>query len=110
MIAAVLLLHERSMDEIVPKLSPAELEKVIVLVGRSPRLYPPGIVEALERRRRPAAPVPAAGARRRRSEPLRHLRAVIIRPDGTLPRWAHTPRKAPQNARWGPAIFDAFGT
>ena len=59
-IAAVLLLHERSVGEIVPKLSPAELEKVIVLVGRSPRLYPLGIVEALERRRRPAAPVPAA--------------------------------------------------
>jgi hypothetical protein len=38
-IAAVLLLHERSVDEIVPQLSPAELEQVIVLVGRSPRLY-----------------------------------------------------------------------
>ena len=39
-IAAVLLLHERSVEEIVPQLSPLELEKVIVLVGRSPRLYP----------------------------------------------------------------------
>jgi hypothetical protein len=35
-IAAVLLLHERPVDEIAPKLSPAELEKVFVLVGRSP--------------------------------------------------------------------------
>jgi hypothetical protein len=39
-IAAVLLLHQRSVDEIAPQLSAAELEKVIVLVGRSPRLYP----------------------------------------------------------------------
>jgi hypothetical protein len=35
-IAAVLLLHERSVDEIVPELSRAELEQVIELVGRSP--------------------------------------------------------------------------
>jgi hypothetical protein len=34
-IAAVLLLHERSVEEIVPQLSPLELEKVIELVGRS---------------------------------------------------------------------------
>jgi hypothetical protein len=46
-IAAVLLLHERSVEEIVPQLSPPELEKVIELVGRSPRLYPRGILEAL---------------------------------------------------------------
>ena len=39
-IAAVLLLHDRSVDEIVPRLSATELEKVIELVGRSPRLYP----------------------------------------------------------------------
>ena len=31
-IAAVLLLHERSVEEIVPQLSPLELEKVIELV------------------------------------------------------------------------------
>jgi hypothetical protein len=39
-IAAVLLLHERCVEEIVPQLSPLEL------VGRSPRLYPRGILEA----------------------------------------------------------------
>jgi hypothetical protein len=39
-IAAVLLLHERSVEEIVPQLSPLEPEKVIELAGRSPRLYP----------------------------------------------------------------------
>jgi hypothetical protein len=47
-IAAVLLLHEHSVEEIVPQLSPLELEKVIELVGRAPRLYPRGILEALD--------------------------------------------------------------
>jgi hypothetical protein len=42
-IAAVLLLHERSVDEIAPRLSAPELEQVINLVDRNPRLYPPGI-------------------------------------------------------------------
>jgi hypothetical protein len=50
-IAAVLLLHERSVDEMAPKLSALELEQVIKLVGRSPRLYPPGILNALNQRR-----------------------------------------------------------
>ena len=48
-IAAVLLLHERSVEEIVPRLSAAELEQVIKLVGRSPRVYPPGTLEAAPR-------------------------------------------------------------
>jgi hypothetical protein len=56
-IAAVLLLHERSVDEIAPQLSAAELEQTIVLVGRSPRLYARGTLEALESRRAtPQAP------------------------------------------------------
>jgi len=46
-----LLLHQRSVDEIVPKLSAVELEQVIKLVGRSPRVYPPGTLDALKRRR-----------------------------------------------------------
>ena len=40
-IAAVLLLDERSVDEIASKLRPGQLEQVIKLVGRSPRCYPP---------------------------------------------------------------------
>jgi hypothetical protein len=59
-IAAVLLLRHSSVDEIVPQLSAAELEKVIELVGRSPRLYPRGILEALEQRRRVTASAPTA--------------------------------------------------
>jgi len=50
-IAAVLLLHERSVDKITPQLSAPELEQVINLVDRNPRLYPPGIVQALKQRR-----------------------------------------------------------
>jgi hypothetical protein len=41
-IAAVLLLENGSIDEIVAKLGPRELEQVIKLVGRSPWCYPPG--------------------------------------------------------------------
>jgi hypothetical protein len=59
-IAAVLLLHDRSVDEIVPRLSATELEKVIELVGRSPRLYPRGILEALDRHRSLLATAPIA--------------------------------------------------
>ena len=50
----------RGMQVDVPELRPVELEQTIMLVGPYPRLYPPGIVESLERRRRPAAPVPPA--------------------------------------------------
>jgi hypothetical protein len=42
-IAAICLLHdERSVHEIVARLTPAELDQVIKIVGRSPRGYPPG--------------------------------------------------------------------
>jgi hypothetical protein len=57
-IAAVLLLHEPSVDDIAPQLNAVELEQVIVLVGRSPRLYAPGTLEALESKR--ATPPPPA--------------------------------------------------
>jgi hypothetical protein len=50
-IAAVLLLHERSVEQIVAELSAIEVEQVIKLVGRSPRVYPPGTLDALKQRR-----------------------------------------------------------
>ena len=56
-IAAVLLLHERSVDDIAPQLNAVELEQVIMIVGRSPRLYARGTLEALESKR---ATAPAA--------------------------------------------------
>jgi hypothetical protein len=59
-VIAAVLLHERSVDEIVPRLRATELEKVIELVGRSPRLYPRGILEALDQHRSLTASVPIA--------------------------------------------------
>ena len=55
------LLHERSVDEIVAKLRPSELEQVIKLVGRCPSCYPPGTLAALKDRRRPPSPKPQPG-------------------------------------------------
>ena len=57
-IAAICLLDEKSVDEIVAKLSPVELEQVIKIVGRSPRGYAPGAYDALkgERHRRSTEP------------------------------------------------------
>ena len=57
-IAAVLMLHERSVEEIAPKLSAAELEQVIKLVGRSPRVYPPGTLDVLKQQRALVSPEP----------------------------------------------------
>jgi hypothetical protein len=50
---------------------------VLVLVGRNTRLYPPATMEALERRRKLAASRPR--------DPVQHLGAARIRPDGMLP-------------------------
>jgi hypothetical protein len=61
-IAAVLLLHERSVDEIAPQLTATELGQVIVLVGRSPRLYARGTLRALESKRAMSQPPPAEAA------------------------------------------------
>jgi hypothetical protein len=47
-IAAICLLETRSVDEIVTRLTPAELEQVINIVGRCPRGYPPGAYDALK--------------------------------------------------------------
>jgi hypothetical protein len=55
-IAAVLLLHERSVEQIVADLNAVELEQVIKLVGRSPRVYPPGTLGALKQRRALVSP------------------------------------------------------
>jgi hypothetical protein len=55
-IAAVLLLHQKNVDEIAPKLGAPELEQVIKLVGRSPRVYPPGTLDALKQRRAMVSP------------------------------------------------------
>jgi hypothetical protein len=45
-IAAIYLLHERSVDEIASKLRPDELRHVVRLVGPCPSCYPPGTLDA----------------------------------------------------------------
>ena len=67
-IAAVLLLHERRVDEIVPSLSAAELEQVIKLVGRSPSVYPTGTLDALKSKRN-ASPTPMAESPAKKQTP-----------------------------------------
>jgi len=61
-IAAVSLLHERSVEEIAGKLTPAELADVTRLVSRCPSCYPPGAFDALKALRNVAAEQPAACA------------------------------------------------
>jgi hypothetical protein len=46
-IAAVLLLHEKSVDEVAAKLRPGELAHVVRFVSRCPTCYPPGTLAAL---------------------------------------------------------------
>jgi hypothetical protein len=82
-IAAVLLLHEHSVDDVAPKLSARELEQTVVLVGRSPRFYVPGTLEALEGKR--------ARHSRRRPKPStrtrsRHVDVIADREIASLPR------------------------
>jgi hypothetical protein len=50
-IAAIRLLHERSVDQIAARLTTAELEMVISIAGRSPQIYPPGAYAALKEER-----------------------------------------------------------
>jgi hypothetical protein len=57
-IAAICLLETRSVDEIVARLTPAELEQVIKIVGRCPRGYPPGAYDALKGHRPTPSPEP----------------------------------------------------
>jgi hypothetical protein len=92
-IAAVLLLHERSVDEIAPQLSAVELEQVIVLVGRSPRLYARGTLEALENKRAtppapPAEIVHPNAVAREKAAPTNHRREASAYAGAGKP-WGH---------------------
>ena len=55
-IAALCLLPERTVDEIVGKLTFRELKQVIKLVGRCPSCYRSGTLAALRDRRGPLSP------------------------------------------------------
>ena len=50
-IAAICLLPKRSIDEIVVKLTPGELEQVVEILARCPTCYPPGALAALKAKR-----------------------------------------------------------
>ena len=50
-IAAICLLHEKSVGEIVSRLTTGELDQVIKIAGRSPQCYPPGAYAALKEQR-----------------------------------------------------------
>jgi hypothetical protein len=47
--AATYLLNERSVGEIVARLTTRELEQVINIAGRSPQIYPPGAYASLKK-------------------------------------------------------------
>ena len=74
-IAAICLLETRSVDEIVVRLTPAELEQVIKIVGRCPRGYPPGAYEALKGHRRTLSPKPQPAERINHGTERSHWRA-----------------------------------
>ena len=88
-IAAVSLLHERSVEEIAGKLTPAELADVTRLVSRCPSCYPPGAYDALKALRNVAAKpatrtTASTGANRPTNRPLRrHMRASAGLPPHT---------------------------
>jgi hypothetical protein len=76
-IAAICLLHEKSVDEIVAKLSPTELEQAINIVGRSPSCYPPGVYAALKGKRNLASlqPAPTPNVARQQAKPPQNAAA-----------------------------------
>jgi hypothetical protein len=89
-IAAICLLHEKSVDQIVARLTTAELEQVIKIAGRSPQIYPPGAYVALkeERLRRSmqrslarsagASPVSPGAARMRKTRERRRKNLHLV--------------------------------
>jgi hypothetical protein len=73
-IAAIYLLHERSVGEVAAKLTPDGLEHVIRLVGRCPSCYPPGTLDALKSKRMAlltptAGSLLSSGTAKRRAQP-----------------------------------------
>ena len=115
-IAAICLLDEKSVDEIVAKLSPVELEQVIKIVGRSPRGYPPGAYDALKEHRRTPSPEHAANVSavtNRAKVPLNASQRATANPYGiTLDRvwtdWA-AHMACPKRSRQLSALFPGTG-
>jgi hypothetical protein len=75
-IAAIRLISERSVDEIVAKLTARELKQLIKLVGLCPSAYPPGTLDALKSKAGTSPGTCAETARRRMAVAGRDLRQV----------------------------------
>ena len=93
-IAAIYLLHERSVGEVAAKLRPDELEHVIRLVGRC--CYPAGTLDALKSKR-VASPThvvgstpPSAGAKDKSAHPALQASTYAARREATY----HTAARA----------------
>jgi hypothetical protein len=105
-IAAICLLETKSVGEIVARLTPAELEQVIKIVGRCPRCYPPGAYDALKARRS-LSPTPQPSERVNPSSERSHRSA-----ERTKQRWmpsrrfagfgANAPQSTPKRAAANP--------
>jgi hypothetical protein len=98
-IAAICLLETRRVDEIVARLTPAELELVIKIVGRCPRGYPPGAYEALKGHRRSPSPKPQPAERINPGpERLQRRSKKTDRTAEHTPPWTSAPRSAMDRA------------
>ncbi len=101
-IAAICLLGEKTVDNIVAKLSPAELGQVIKIVGRSPNCYPLGAYAALKDKRDLASRPPQVDTR-----PLkvpRKEQAVLPTQERPMSRLSHLRRpllhvRTPRNGK-----------
>ena len=98
-IAAIYLLHERSVGEVVSKLTPDELGHVIRLVGRCPSCYPPGTLDALKSKR--MASLTPTAASLLPSADQRRGRCSSAPPTQTATSRAQRPGKAPQSGPSG---------
>ena len=116
-IAAIYLLHERSVGEVAAKLTPDELEHVIRLVGRCPSCYPPGTLDALKSKRMAlltptAGSLLSSGTAKRRAQPRHQHRRPSPRPEvtqGTAER-PRRPNAAPKPTGFrGPPAREANG-
>ena len=120
-IAAICLLPVRSVDEIVARLSPAELGEVVNIVGRSPSCYPPGAYATRKGKRDLASPPPradsrplkvAANERPRPPQKATALRQLARQPQKATPHRQHAAdgeNGAAPSGRWPEAIQGAGG-
>ena len=93
-IAAVLLLHEKSVDEVAAKLRPDELAHVVRFVSRCPSCYPHGTLAAL-RSLRPVSERPSVSTSNHQPPSRRPGRIIAkgLHTSAQAPRFGHPQRK-----------------